>query len=84
MCMLTHRMQILLDEDRRRRLERRSEETGSSVGALIREAIDIAYPGFETDRQAAAARLLALPPMEVGDWDEMKEEILSMYERGLE
>jgi hypothetical protein len=83
MCMLTHRMQILLDEERRRRLERRSQETGTSVGGLIREAIDIAYPGFETDREAAAAKLLAASPIDVTDWDEMKEEVLSMYDRNL-
>ena len=77
--MLTHRMQILLDEDRRRRLERRSQETGTSVGGLIREAIDVAFPGFETDRETAGATLLDAAPMPIADWPELKEEILEGY-----
>jgi len=72
-------MQILLDEDRRRRLERRSQETGTSVGGLIREAIDIAFPGFETDRETAGAALLEAPAMPVADWAELKEEIVDGY-----
>jgi hypothetical protein len=67
----------------RRRLERPSQETGTAVGGLIREAIDIAYPGFETDREATAAKLLATSPIDVTDWDDVKEEVLSTYDRNL-
>ncbi len=80
--MLTHRMQILLDEERRRRLERRSQETGTSVGGLIREAIDVAFPGFETDRETAGAALLDAHPMRIGDWSELKDEIVDAYRPG--
>jgi hypothetical protein len=79
---LTRRLQVLLDDARYRRLELRSRATGASVGALVREAIDVAFPGVETDRERAGARLLAAEPMPVGDWHEMKREIESMYEGG--
>jgi hypothetical protein len=75
MPMLTRRTQLLLDEDRYERLARRAETTGSSVGALIREAIDLAYPREELTRREAADRLLAAEPMPVEDWPEMKRQI---------
>lgn len=81
--MLTRRTQILLDEDRYDRLERRSSETGASVGALIREAIDVAFPGVPTDRERAADLLLAAPAMPVADWPAMKDELEQAYERSL-
>lgn len=76
---LTHRLHVLLDDERLHRLELRSQTTGASVGALVRDAIDIAYPGVESDRERAAAALLAAEPMPVEDWDEMKAELASMW-----
>ena len=72
---LTRRTQLLLDEDRYKRLARRAEATGSSVGAVIREAIDIAYPKLALTPREAADRLLAAEPMEVEDWPVMKETV---------
>lgn len=72
---LTRRTQLLLDEDRYERLARRAEATGSSVGALIREAIDLAYPKQTMTRREAADRLLAAEPMPVDDWPVMKRQI---------
>ena len=80
--MLNHRTQILLDDDRHERLRRRSEESGTSVGALIREAIDIAFPGVPTDRVRAARRLLGADPMPVDDWPTLKQEIEAGYRSG--
>jgi hypothetical protein len=80
--MLTRRTQILLDEDRYRRLERRAEVTGASIGAVIREAIDRAFPEGGSDRARAARSLLGSPPMPVEDWESMKRDLVdSMYER---
>lgn len=82
MRMLSRRTQILLDEERHERLQRRSAETGASVGALIREAIDTAFPGIPTDRERAADELLEAEPMPVQDWPRIKADDLdSMYER---
>lgn len=71
---LTRRTQLLLHEDRYERLARRAEATGSSVGALIREAIDLAYPDQRLTRRLAD-RLLAAEPMPVDDWPVMKRQI---------
>lgn len=67
MHMLSERLQILLDPDRRRRLEEEAASRGTSVAALIREAIDLAFPSTGDDRRAAAARLLGAEPMPVPD-----------------
>ena len=83
MAGLTHRTQILLDDERHERLRRRAAETGRSVGALIREAIDRGLPDAPPDRSRAASILLEAEPMAVGDWTEMKREMLDqIYGRG--
>lgn len=74
MCMptLTHRLQVLLDDERIERLQRHASQRGISVAALIRDAIDLAYPSERGDRQRAIDELLAAEPMPVDDWAEMK------------
>ena len=82
--MLNRRLQVLLDDERMERLERRSAETGASVGEVVRRAIDEAVPAPREDRMAAVERFLSYPPMPVDDWDVMKREMLDeLYgERG--
>jgi len=41
MCMFSERLQILISPDQRRRLEAEAARRGMSVGALIREAVDV-------------------------------------------
>jgi len=66
--MLSHRLQILLDEARYRRLAREAGRRHTSVAAVIRDAIDEALPGsHETRRRAAVAAILAAPAMAVPD-----------------
>lgn len=67
MCMFTERLQILVDRDRRRRLEDEAAARGTSVGALVREAIDLAFPSTQAQRAAAAAAVLEAPAMPVPD-----------------
>src|SRR5487761_1764434 len=56
MRMLTHRLQILLDEGRYRRLAREAERRQASVATVIRGAIDLALPASSHEsRQAAVA-----------------------------
>jgi 16S rRNA U516 pseudouridylate synthase RsuA-like enzyme len=83
MPFLGHRLQVLLDEGRYRRLEQRAAEQGRPVAALVRDAIDMAFPSQATARRQAGKGLLDMPPMAVGDWDEMKQEILDATDRGL-
>lgn len=82
---LSRRTQILLDEDRHQRLRLRAERTGSSMGELVREAIDLAYPDEPSPLSAAeaATALLDSEPMPVDDWPVMKAERDAMWEKHL-
>lgn len=73
---LTHRTQILLDDERYRRLQRQSELTRRSMGSLVREAIDYRFPGASMTKEEAVDAILNAEPMEVDDWPKMKEEML--------
>ncbi len=65
MCMLTRRLQVLLDDRRYRRLHAEARARQASVGALVREAIDRTYPVSLERKRAAAKAILAAPPMAV-------------------
>lgn len=41
MCMLTRRLQILISPEQQRRLDAAAKRRGTSVAAIIREAIDV-------------------------------------------
>jgi hypothetical protein len=75
MATLTRRLQILLDEDRYRRLERAAVGRGAPVAAVVREAIDRYFGVEQVDRRAAGDRLLGAELMEVGEWSEMKRRL---------
>lgn len=82
MSHLNRRLQVLIDEERYQRLRRHAEKSGASVGALAREAIDRTFPALPPDRARAAAAILDLDPMPIGDWGEIEAEIEAAYERG--
>ncbi len=65
MCMLERRLQILLDDERYRRIERVARDRGTSIAAVIREAIDRGLPATPALRSAAARRILEAPDMDV-------------------
>ena len=73
---LTHRLQVLIDEERLRRLEAAAQRRGTSVATIVREAIDDKLPGNDTARRAAAQQLLGATPVDVGDWSDVKREIV--------
>jgi predicted DNA-binding protein len=77
---LTHRTQLLLDDERRQRLEQEAHRTGRSVASLVREAIDARYgmADWSAARKAAAAALLASPrPADPEpDWHAVELELL--------
>lgn len=64
MHMLTHRLQILLDDDRHDKVTRAAEQRGVSVAAVIREAID-RLPTDPERRRAAVEAILSAEPMPV-------------------
>ncbi len=67
MCMLTHRLQILIDDECYERVRALARQRGTSVAAVIREALDRGLPATQGRRAAAARRILDAPAMEVGD-----------------
>ena len=77
MCMVfERRLQILLDEDRYKRVAAHARERRMSVGAVIREAIDRGIPAADAKRRAEALRgILAAPQMELPDPEELKLEL---------
>lgn len=76
MSQLTRRTQILLDEDRYARLERRAGETNRSIAALVREAIDVVYPERGAERERAFDDFLAGPLADHGGPEDVKRDIV--------
>lgn len=62
--MLGHRMQILLDEDRYRKVVREAKRRGIAAGAVIRRAIDD-LPDDAERRRASIEAILAADPVPV-------------------
>jgi hypothetical protein len=78
---LTRRLQILLDERQHGRLVAFARERGLSVGAAVREAIDLAIPASSGERAAAARRVLEAEPMPVPEISELREELDASHDR---
>lgn len=82
MCMLTHRTQVLLDEDRLRRVKQRAEATDRSVGAVIRDAIDQALPAGGISPAQGLEHFRAAPRLGGDQTPEaVKRDVLSSGER---
>lgn len=72
---LEHRLQILLDEDRHRRITAAARERGVSVATIVREAIDRAVVDDAGRRREAGRRILDAPDMTVPDVDDLLAEL---------
>ncbi len=75
MCMLNRRLQILLDDERHRRIVEVAAERGVSVATIVREAIDRGLEAPDGRRRAAGKRLLDAPDMPVPDPAELRSEL---------
>jgi len=78
---MTHRLQILLDEERHQRVVALAQARGVSVATVIREAIDRGLPSPTRRREVAADRILAAEPMDVPDVEELIDELAALRER---
>jgi hypothetical protein len=80
---LTHRLQVLVSPERFADLEAEARREGTSIGAVVREAIDVRLDREEEARRRreAGERLLAAEPIPMGDPEDLKREIEGMYER---
>jgi hypothetical protein len=63
--MLTHRLQVLIDDERYERVRALARQRGTSVATVSREALDRGRPATQCRRAAAARRILDAAPMEV-------------------
>ena len=72
---LEHRLQVLIDDERHRRISAAARERGVSVATVVREAIDRGLPNTYVTRRAAGARLLEAPDMPVPDPHELRTEL---------
>ncbi|MPZ73014.1 MAG: antitoxin [Nitriliruptorales bacterium] len=81
MSMLTRRLQVLIDDERHRRLESEAARRGVPVAVLVREALDAAYPTTADDRHAAGDRVLAAEAMPVPDIEELRAELAALRGR---
>jgi hypothetical protein len=81
MRMLDHRLQILLDDERYRKVAREAERRGISIAALIREALDRLPTEVEV-RRAAIDAILESEPMPVPiDPAELRRELDAAHDR---
>jgi hypothetical protein len=82
---LTRRTQLLLDDERYERLHAEAAQSGRSVAAIIREAIDERLGREDERRREAGRRLLAAsrPTDPEPDWEDVKPELLDQVYGGV-
>lgn len=78
---LEHRLQILLDDERHRRITEVPRRRGVFVAAVVREAIDRGIADPAGRRRAAAARLLDAPDMPLPEPPGLREELDALRAR---
>jgi len=78
---MDRRLQPLLDEERYRRVAALAGQRGTSVAAVIRDAIDRGLPNPDDRRRAAARRLLNADPVDVPDVPELLNELSELRGR---
>lgn len=81
MSMFEHRLQILLDDERHRRITAVARERGVSVATVVREAIDRGLASPTNRRKSAGQRLLDASDMPVPDLPELKAELDALRAR---
>jgi hypothetical protein len=64
MCMLDHRVRILLDDERYQKAAHEAKRRGVSIAAVVREALD-RLPAEAEVRRSAIDAILAVEPMPV-------------------
>ncbi len=81
MSMYSHRLQILLDDQRHERIAAAARQRGVPVATIVREAIDRGLAAPDSRRRAAARRLLDASDMPVPPPGELKEELETLRGR---
>lgn len=82
MCMpMDRRLQLLLDDDRYQRVASLARSRGSSVAAVLREAIDRGLPSTDRERASAGRQVLQAAPMPVPDPPDLRAELDELRSR---
>ena len=77
MCMYSERTQVLLSPEQLERVKRIARREGTSVGAVMRDAIDAFTWAPPDRRQRAFEHMLTLDGGPMDDWDVIKAEMLA-------
>ena len=81
MCMLDHRVQILLDDERYQKVTREAKRRRVSIAAVIRDALDQLPTDAEVRRTAIDAILAAEPMPLPADPAELRHELDAARDR---
>ncbi len=71
---LTRRVQILLSPQHYERLEALARARGTSIGTLIRHAVEALYLQSDEHERLQAVRRLSTLRLPVADWEQMERE----------
>ena len=82
--MLTKRVEVLFDPKRYALLEEIARARNTSVGALVRQAVDKELLAPTVEEKVAALNRLTSQEIDFGSWDEIEEELSKGMLRGLE
>lgn len=74
MAVYTERIQVLVAPAQLARLRAIARRQRTSVGALVREAVEAKYFESDTERRVAAVERLAAMSLPVADWEQMERE----------
>jgi predicted CopG family antitoxin len=73
---LKKRVEVLFEQQKFSYLERKAKREKTSVGNLIREAVEVAYLTSQTEKRRRAVASLLSAEYDFGaSWEELKEEI---------
>ena len=81
MCMLDHRVQILLDDARYQKVSNEARRRGVSIAAVIRDALDRLPTDADVRRDAIDALLAAAPMPLPADPAELRRELDDAHAR---
>jgi predicted transcriptional regulator len=78
--MVTERIDVRLDPERRRRLADLSKKRGLSISAIVREALDALYEAEKrAERMAAAERIGAMAIEDMPEPEELSRQLDETY-----
>lgn len=81
---LKKRVEVLFEPGQYARLEKVARNAGESVGSLVRKAVERQYLQPTKDERRQAVEELLQMHLPVGDWGDVKEDLLKMRGADLE